>query len=93
MIQVDGAKIFYRLETHYTESLYADMIAFLQAKGFVSQISKLHPNLKTLIGKTVEFGHKEYPFTMRFNEQNIILLFDTSFDTDEFAKLVEGFFQ
>ncbi|MCJ7816559.1 MAG: hypothetical protein MUP55_01755 [Candidatus Aenigmarchaeota archaeon] len=93
MIKVEAARMFYRLDTTYSETYYADIVMFLQSKGFGSQIQKLHPNLKTLIGRTIEFSHKEYPFTMRVEENRIILLFDTSMDTDEFAQFIEGFFQ
>jgi dTDP-4-amino-4,6-dideoxygalactose transaminase len=93
MIKVEAARMFYRLDTTWSESYYADMVSFLQAKGFGSQIPKLHQNLKTMIGKTIEFSHKDNPFTMRISEPNIVLLFDTTMDTDEFAQFIEGFFQ
>lgn len=95
MIEIINGKVFYRLETKLTEDYSKNLEAFLRAnRVHHNEISRIKFDFKQNIGKNVTIKHTKFVLHINIkNEDIVVLLFDCRLDSDEFSKLIEGYFK
>lgn len=93
-IKINKGKVFYKVWVNKADISLDFMKQFLQSKGVIpSEISKLD-----VMGENkqipITLNGKDFSLTIdRSQERELILLFGCSFDTDEYNKFMEGWFQ
>lgn len=89
-MNVIKGKVFYKMIVENNETLLQELTAFLQAKKVSTAETEKVQNMKT--GDLVSVRGADFKLDLELQEREVILLFATEMNSEEFAVLTYGHF-